>query len=123
MSSYPRWKIFLVLIVLIVAILLALPNLFGESTALQLAKDRAAVTDSDRSTVEKTLKEKGVVPSGLFLDQGRLTLRFDNKQDQLKARDVIAEQFKDQYTIALTMGRPRMSGCQRSRRLPARLRA
>ena len=45
----------------------------------------------DRTAVEKLLKDKGVTPTGAFLDQGRLTLRFASKQDQLKARDIIAE--------------------------------
>ena len=46
MISYPRWKIVLVAIVVLAAILLALPNLFGEENALQLARDRAAVQEA-----------------------------------------------------------------------------
>ena len=48
MISYARWKIALVAIVVALGILLALPNLFGEESALQLARDRAAVQASDR---------------------------------------------------------------------------
>ena len=102
MISYPRWKIALVAIVMAVGILLALPNLFGEESALQLARDRAVVTPGDRTSVEQLLKDKGVSLSGAFLDQGRLTLRFSSKQDQLKARDIIAEARPDQFTIALS---------------------
>lgn len=102
MIAYPRWKIALVGLVLLIGILLALPNLFGEESALQLARDRAVVTAADRTAVEQLLKDKGVAPSGAFLDQGRLTLRFASKQDQLKARDVIAEARPDQFTIALS---------------------
>ncbi len=102
MISYPRWKIVLVTVVLLVGIFLALPNLFGEENALQLARDRAAVTDADRTAVEQILKEKGVTPNGAFLDQGRLTLRFGSKQDQLKARDLITEARPNQFTIALS---------------------
>jgi preprotein translocase subunit SecD len=102
MISYPRWKIALVAIVLLAGIFLALPNLFGEENALQLAADRAAVTDSDRSAIVQILTDKGVTPSGVFLEQGRLTLRFSSKQDQLKARDVIAEARPAQFTIALS---------------------
>jgi len=69
---------------------------------LQLARDRAVVTPGDRENVQLLLKDKGVVPDGAFLDQGRLTLRFTSKQDQLKARDVIAEARPDQFTIALS---------------------
>jgi preprotein translocase subunit SecD len=102
MISYPRWKIALVAIVLILGIFLALPNLFGEESALQLARDRAVVSLSDRSSVEQILKDKGVTPTGAFLDQGRLTLRFASKQDQLKARDLISEARSNQFTIALS---------------------
>jgi preprotein translocase subunit SecD len=102
MISYPRWKIALVAIVLLIGIFFAVPNLFGEENALQLARDRAAVTDDDRTAVEKILKDGSVTPSGAFLDQGRLTLRFSSKQDQLKARDLINEARPNQFTVALS---------------------
>ncbi|MEP6884491.1 MAG: protein translocase subunit SecD, partial [Gammaproteobacteria bacterium] len=102
MISYPRWKIALVAIVLAIGIFLAVPNLFGEDDALQLARDRAAVVDADRAAVEQILKDKGVTPSGVFLEQGRLTLRFKSKQDQLKARDLISDARPGQFTIALS---------------------
>jgi preprotein translocase subunit SecD len=102
MIAYPRWKIALVALVLLLGILLALPNLFGEESALQLARDRAVVEPSDRASIEQLLRDKGVVPSGAFLEQGRLTLRFSSKQDQLKARDIISEARPDQFTIALS---------------------
>jgi len=102
MNSYPRWKIALVAVVVLFGIFLALPNLFGEENALQLARDRAAVQASDRTGIEELLKSKGVTPSGAFLEQGRLTLRFSSKQDQLKARDLIAEARPNQFTIALS---------------------
>jgi preprotein translocase subunit SecD len=102
MISYPRWKIALVAVVLLIGVFLALPNLFGEESALQLARDRAVVEPTDRTSVEQLLKDKGVTPSGSFLEQGRLTLRFASKQDQLKARDLINEARPNQFTIALS---------------------
>jgi preprotein translocase subunit SecD len=102
MISYPRWKIALVGIVLLIAIFLALPNLFGEENALQLARDAAVVTAADRTGIEALLKSKSVTPTGAYLEQGRLTLRFASKQDQLKARDVINEGQPNQFTIALS---------------------
>jgi preprotein translocase subunit SecD len=102
MMTYPRWKIVTVAIVLVLGILLAIPNLFGEQNALQLARDRAQVTESDRTSVEQLLKDKGIALAGVFLDQGRLTLRFASTPDQLRARDAIAEGRPGQFTIALT---------------------
>jgi preprotein translocase subunit SecD len=60
MISYPRWKIVLVAVVLVIGILLALPNLFGEEDALQLARDRAAVQAADRTSIEELLESKAV---------------------------------------------------------------
>ena len=58
MISYPRWKIVLVAVVLVIGILLALPNLFGEQDALQLARDRAAVQPADRTSIEELLNQR-----------------------------------------------------------------
>src|ERR1700749_4956762 len=102
MIGYARWKIVLVAVVMVIGIFLALPNILGEESALQLAADRAAVTDADRTAVVQILTDKGITPSGVFLEQGRLTLRFSSTQDQLKARDVIAEARPNQFTIALS---------------------
>jgi preprotein translocase subunit SecD len=102
MSAYPRWKIILVAVVFLLGILLALPNLFGEDEALQFARDRAVITESDRGSIAQILTSKGVAPRGSFLEQGRLTVRFASKQDQLKARDVIAEARPTDFTIALS---------------------
>jgi preprotein translocase subunit SecD len=102
MIAYPRWKIALVAVALAIAILLALPNVFGEDNALQLARDSAAMVESDRTSVTDLLVSKGVKPNGSFLEQGRVTLRFDSKQDQLKARDIITEARPGDFTVALT---------------------
>jgi preprotein translocase subunit SecD len=102
MISYPRWKIALVAVVVLIGILFAVPNLFGEQSALQFAKDGASLDQGDRVSIEKLLADKGVVPTGAFLEQGRLTLRFASTEEQLKARDIVAEARHDQYTIALS---------------------
>ena len=59
MISYPRWKMVLVAIVVALAVLLALPNVFGEENALQLVRDRAAVQTSDRDAVDAAPRIEG----------------------------------------------------------------
>ena len=102
MIAYARWKIALVALAVALGILLAVPNLFGEQAALQLARDRAEVLPGDRASLERLLADKGVADAGAFLDQGRLTLRFASTQDQLKARDLINDAYPHDYTIALS---------------------
>ena len=102
MIAYPRWKMIVVALVLLGGILLALPNVFGEENALQLARDRAAVTEADRTTIETLLKQNSIPTDGVFLDQGHLTIRFTSTQDQLKARDVITDTHRNDFTVALS---------------------
>ena len=60
MHSYPAWKIWLVTIVMLVALVLALPNVFGEAPALQLSRnDRSAFTDESQAAVAAIVAAKG----------------------------------------------------------------
>ncbi len=54
MLEYPRWKYLLVLVVLGLALILALPNVFGEAPALQVArKDHDPMLAASLGTVEQ----------------------------------------------------------------------
>ena len=108
MLEYPRWKYALVAIVLALACLFALPNVFGEDAALQVArKDRAAIDAAGQSQVEGFLKERKVSFGRSYLDNGRLMLRFDDVGSQLRARDAVNESLGQQYVTALSFA-PRM---------------
>jgi len=103
MLEYPRWKTILVSVVLALACLFALPNLFGEDPALQVArKDRAPVDAAGQQSVEAFLKEKKIPYSSAYLDNGRLMVRFPAVPVQLEARDAVNERFVSQYVTALS---------------------
>ncbi len=103
MLEYARWKYILVVIVLLLGVLLALPNVFGDDPALQVArKDRTAVAASAAASIESYLKDKGVSVEKSYIDNGRLMLRFANVPEQLKARDAVNDRFKDEYVTALS---------------------
>ena len=60
MLDYARWKYILVSLVLFFALLLALPNVFGDDRALQIArKDREPATTEQLAQVEKVFKDAG----------------------------------------------------------------
>jgi preprotein translocase subunit SecD len=90
MLDYARWKYILVAIVLLVALLFALPNVFGDEPALQIArKDREAIPAEQVTSIEKVLKDQGVTYNRSYTDKGALMLRFNTDNEQLKARDVV----------------------------------
>lgn len=112
MHSYPAWKIWLVVIVLLVGTLLALPNVFGEAPALQLSRnDRTAATEAQLQQVVATLRSKGVTVDSSYLEGDRLVLRFDDVNARLKAREIV-QATDDDYLVALS-NVPRTPGWMR----------
>jgi preprotein translocase subunit SecD len=102
MLEYARWKYILVGVVLLLSLFFALPNVFGDDPALQVARaDHTAVTQDAASSVGSYLKEQKVNVEKSYIDDGRLMLRFDSVPEQLKARDVVKEHFKE-YITALS---------------------
>jgi preprotein translocase subunit SecD len=103
MHTYPAWKLWLVAIVLLAALVLALPNVFGEAPALQLSRnDRSAATEAGRDEVVALLQSKGAAVESAYLDGDRLVLRFDADATQLKARDILQETSAREYLVALS---------------------
>jgi preprotein translocase subunit SecD len=114
MHIYPASRIWLVAIVMLIALLLALPNVFGEAPAVQLSRnDRAKATDADLSAVKATLEAKGIAIDESHLEGDRLVLRFDNVEEQLRARDAIQASHGQQYLAALSQV-PRTPGWMRA---------
>jgi preprotein translocase subunit SecD len=103
MLEYARWKYILVALVMLVALVFALPNFFGEDFALQVArKDRAAIDEPARKSVEDFLRGKNVPFKQVYIDTGRVMVRFAGGDDQLKARDAVKDGFDAQYNTALS---------------------
>ncbi|HEY6123339.1 MAG TPA: protein translocase subunit SecD [Steroidobacteraceae bacterium] len=93
MLEYARWKYILVAAVLAVAMVFALPNVFGDDYALQIArKDRAAIEQTQLATIESTLKNAGVAFTSVELDKGNVTVRFADNETQLKGRDIVKDE-------------------------------
>jgi preprotein translocase subunit SecD len=105
MLEYARWKYILVAVVLLLALLFALPNFFGEDPALQVArKDHSPVATDGTKSLEEFLKQRGVPFGKSYVDSGRLMMTFANVPNQLAARDAINDsaQFNGTYITALS---------------------
>jgi preprotein translocase subunit SecD len=90
--------------ILVAALLLALPNWYGETPALQLSRrDRGSFDDATEVDIAGTLKAAGIPTLETYVDgDGRLWVRVDKVDDQLRARDLIQLKYEGQYAIALT---------------------
>jgi preprotein translocase subunit SecD len=103
MHTYPASRLWLVAIVMLIALLLALPNVFGEAPAVQLSRnDRLAATEADIATVKATLAAKGIAIDDSHLEGDRVVFRFDKVDEQLRAREAIQAAHGQQYLAALS---------------------
>jgi preprotein translocase subunit SecD len=104
MHQYPLWKSMTVLAVLLISLVLALPNVFGESAALQLSRrDRDAVTEAALAELTSLLTSRQIAYDAAYVeDGGRAMIRFADVQSQLEARDAIAQAFEGQFAVATT---------------------
>jgi preprotein translocase subunit SecD len=114
MHTYPAWKMWLVAAVMLAALVLALPNVFGEGPALQLSRDdRAAFTDQTKGGVLGILESKGIPVQASWIEGDRLVLRFGEVAQQLAARDAVQQAAPREYLIALSQA-SRMPGWLRA---------
>jgi preprotein translocase subunit SecD len=103
MLEYARWKYVLIAAVLLLGLLFALPNLFGEDPALQVArKDHSDITGAGAQELEGFLKGRDIHFEKSYSDGGRLMVRFANVADQLAARDAVNDKYTGTYITALS---------------------
>ena len=110
MNRYPLWKNATVIITLVLGLLYALPNLFGEVPAVQVSSVKATVKLDLRlqSRIEEALAAAAVEPTGLFFEPNSIRVRLADTDTQLKAKDVIERALNPDpadatYSVALNL--------------------
>jgi preprotein translocase subunit SecD len=105
MNRYPIWKYVLILMTVALATLYTLPNLFGESPAVQIASVRATVKVNTelQHNAEAILKAAGVKTEDAFFDGNSVKFRFKDTEVQLKAKDLLQAKLGDDYSVALNL--------------------
>jgi preprotein translocase subunit SecD len=103
-NKYPLWKYLIIIVVLVVGILYALPNLYGEDPALQISADRGAeVTLATQENIREVLANNNIEPKSMVLENDQLLVRLSNTEDQLKAQDLALDILGRDYIVALNL--------------------
>lgn len=107
LNKYPLWKYVLILVVLLLASLYSLPNLFPDDPAIQItgASSARAVTQADLDQTRSALETAGIQVKGTSLsEQGRAgLLRLVKQSDQLPAKDVVRKALGEDFVVALNL--------------------
>jgi len=104
------WKNLLILAVITLCFFYALPNIFGEDPAIQIATSKRGLQIDTEilSKVETALKENKIQVNRSTLREqtGKSTdllIRFENDSDQLRAKSIIQKLLGDQYAVAINL--------------------
>ncbi|WP_040941149.1 protein translocase subunit SecD [Xanthomonas campestris] len=104
MLEFPRWKYFLILVVLAVSALYALPNVYQKDPSVQITASRGAqLDDALRSRIDADLKSAGITPKAVTREGDSLMVRLPTLQAQTRANDVLRQQLGENYTVALNL--------------------
>ena len=104
MNQYPAWKNALVLAVITIGAFFAMPNLFDKDPAVQVSAGRYGSIDLELMTkVETALKAQAINYTRAELQDNRLLVRLADAETQLQAKEVLNNEIKGDYTIALNL--------------------
>jgi len=102
MNQYPLWKYLVIFTVIGVCALYAMPNLFGEDPAVQIAAQYAredVIDETLQTRVENYLKDAGYAYTSVERTNRQLLVRFSDTNTQLQANTLLREKL-DQYNVA-----------------------
>ncbi|MFT5815788.1 MAG: preprotein translocase subunit SecD, partial [Psychroserpens sp.] len=102
LNKYPLWKTLMVLLIVAVGALYASPNLYGEDPAVQISGLRGIETNAATLDVVKShLDEKKISYLSLVMENDQILARFNDTEQQLRARDLLDDNIGDEYSVAL----------------------
>ncbi len=104
MLEFPRWKYFLILIVLALSTLYALPNVYQKDPAVQITANRGGqIDDALRDQVLADLKKAGITTMGAEKEGDSLIVRLPDLQAQAAASDTLRDSVGENYVVALNL--------------------
>src|SRR5688572_21643686 len=103
MLEFPRWKYFLIALIVLVSALYALPNVYPQDPALQIAGGPGAVVDDALATkVRGLLEAQKIAYTSVAKEGDDLIVRLPDTASQVRAADTVRPQL-GAYTVALNL--------------------
>lgn len=94
----------MVILVVAIGILYALPNLYGEDPSVQVSGTRGQqASDETLTQVQSALASLNITPKAMNLENGSILVRLNKDEEQLPAKEKIAEVLGNNYSVALNL--------------------
>ncbi|CDG87202.1 protein translocase subunit SecD [Xenorhabdus bovienii] len=104
LNRYPLWKYLMLIAAILIGLLYALPNLYGEDPAVQITGARGiAASEKTLDQVRNVLEKEQIKSKSIALENGAILARFNNSDVQLRAREALVSALGEQYVVALNL--------------------
>lgn len=103
-NHFPLWKNILVLVIFLISLVYALPNLYGEDPSVQVSSTLATKLSQEQANqAEADIKAAAVAVKKFEFNDGRILARFNNTDDQLKVADLLRDKMGNNVTVAFNL--------------------
>ncbi|MBJ6978027.1 MULTISPECIES: protein translocase subunit SecD [unclassified Luteimonas] len=105
MLEFPRWKYVTILLVVLLATLYALPNIYPQDPSVQITSNRGAATGVELDAkIDQALSTAGVTPKSVDTEgEGERMVRLLDLDDQTRAADALRPVLGEDYVVALNL--------------------
>jgi preprotein translocase subunit SecD len=103
-AQHSTWKYVTFILIILLGLIYASPNLFGDDPAVQISSPSSAtLPQALLSQVKQTLDNAHLQARSMSGDSSNILVRFKDPDTQLKARDLLKGSLGDQYVVALNL--------------------
>ncbi|MBN2866460.1 MAG: protein translocase subunit SecD [Thiotrichales bacterium] len=103
-NRYPAWKYLLLVVVTVIGILFAMPNIFGDDPAVQISPAKSVTfTAETQQQVSQILADAKLDVKESVFENGTFLIRFNDTEDQLKAKGLLKDALGRTAVVALNL--------------------
>ncbi|CDZ77097.1 preprotein translocase subunit SecD [Legionella massiliensis] len=102
-NKYPLWKNLMLILIVVIGLMYAIPNLYSEDPAVQISSQSPVDTEQLAQQVKTLLDDAKIPHFAITSTSDNVEVRFASTDTQLIARDVIKNGIDSQYTVALNL--------------------
>ncbi|PCI38017.1 MAG: protein translocase subunit SecD, partial [Thiotrichales bacterium] len=104
LNRFPLWKYLLIVALVIISTLYALPNVFGESPAIEISlRTGKPITSVFADNIKGILHKHNVSVLGIDVHDKNLEIKFADHDVQIKAQEILEKNLDKQYVVALDL--------------------
>ena len=102
-NRYPLWKNILLVVIIIIGLVYAIPNLYSENPVVQVSSDGSVNSDELKKQVGDALTKAKLPYKSIITQEQGIEVVFASTDTQLVARDVIKGSLGNDFTVALNL--------------------